>query len=84
MYNHNDYLISLYRDMEGIDCINFDWNLIYTKRLQTQHTFFSVLLWPMSLFFRIGYVFGEQIYLYKTKGNKKGFLASWFVTENII
>lgn len=80
---YNEYLVYSYFDMEGIDCINTVQNRNYINRFAKTKSYkiYSILLWPISIFFAIGYAFGEQIYLYKTNGDEKAFMASWFEFE---
>lgn len=37
-----------------------------------------ILVWPLVLFFAIGYVMGEGIYIKKINGNKDALVASWY------
>ena len=37
-----------------------------------------ILLWPLALFFAIGYIMGEGIYIKKINGNKDALVASWY------
>ena len=82
-WQYNNLLINSYYDMEGIDSINTVQNRIYINRFVKTKSYkiYSILLWPISIFFAIGYAFGEQIYLYKTNSDEKAFMASWFEFE---
>lgn len=37
-----------------------------------------ILVWPLALFFAIGYIMGEGIYIKKINGNKDALVASWY------
>ena len=75
---------TIYTNPEGLDVVfNIkNPNLVQRVLIKKLDSWKNWTIWPVTMFFYIGYILGEKIYLKKTKGEMDALIASW-VTEDI-